>query len=390
MLDTLKLIKNLITIHITRIVFRILYLYPIKKNRVLFQSFREKQYSCNPKYISEKLHELYGDDVEIGWSFRNPEQFEYLKKQGVRVMKARTPEFYKFALTAKVVCVNTYYKPALPRRKGQYFIRTWHGGGAYKRVGKMEKLPTLKKWYLSLQQEGADLYLSSSKAFTELTLHDSFGYFGEIFEYGMPRNDILINGKNERTIKEIRDEIGLKDGEHLVLYAPTFRYNTKLDSFGLDYRNLTDALSARFGGQWRCAYRGHHVTFKTDHTKTAEGAINLSDYPDMQRLLLASDVLVTDYSSCIWDMSLMKKPAFLFAPDLKAYTSERDFYTDIHTWPFPLSESNEELKKIISEFDSEQYSRDVDRHHLTLGSCETGRASEMAARRIYDVITKGQ
>ncbi|MBQ3232593.1 MAG: CDP-glycerol glycerophosphotransferase family protein, partial [Clostridia bacterium] len=67
----------------------------------------------------------------------------------------------------------------------------------------------------------------------------------------------------------------------------------------------------------------------------------------------------------------MKKPAFLFAPDLKAFTSERDFYTDIHSWPFPLSESNEELKKIIVNFDQEKYALDVDRHHKELGSYET-------------------
>ena len=389
MLDGLKLIKNLITTHVMRLLFRVFYVFPIKKNRVLFQSFREKQYSCNPKYISQKLHEMYGDQVEIGWSFRNPEKFAYLKDQGVRVMKSRTIEFYKFALTAKVVCVNTYYKPTLPRRKGQYFIRTWHGGGAYKRVGRMEKLPALKRWYLALQQEGADLYLSSSKAFTDLTLHDSFGYFGEIFEYGMPRNDILVNGAPKGMIDEVRKEIGLKEDERLVLYAPTFRYNTKLDSFGLDYRSLTDALSERFGGKWKCAYRGHHVTFKTDHTKSAEGAIDLTDYPDMQKLLLAADVLVTDYSSCIWDMSLMKKPAFLFAPDLKAYTSERDFYTDIHSWPFPLSESNAELKEVIMKFDQEKYISAVDRHHEELGSYETGHAGEMAAKRIFDVMTKG-
>ena len=389
MLETLKLIKNISTTLIMRVLFRVFYIFPIRKNRILFQSFREKQYSCNPKYISEKLQELYGDKVEIGWSFRNPEEFAFLKEQGVRVMKSRTLEFYKFALTARVVCVNTYYKPTLPRRRKQYFVRTWHGGGAYKRVGRMEKLPWLKRWFLSFQQEGADLYLSSSKAFTDLTLHDSFNYFGEIFEYGMPRNDILINGAPDGLIEKVRKEIGLKDGEKLVLYAPTYRKDTKKDAFGLDYENLTDALSARFGGKWRCAYRGHHVTFKTDHTRVSEGAINLSDYPDMQHLLLVSDALVTDYSSSIWDMSLMKKPAFLFAPDLKEYTTERDFYTDIHTWPFPLSESNEEMKKTILAFDQEAYIKAVDGHHEALGSYETGMASEMCARRIFDVITKG-
>ena len=103
-------------------------LLPIQKKRVLFQSFREKQYACNPRYISEALERLCPGELEIGWAFRQPEKFAYLRERGIRVMQSGSWEAIQFALTAKVVCVNTYYKPILPRRRGQYFLRTWHGG----------------------------------------------------------------------------------------------------------------------------------------------------------------------------------------------------------------------------------------------------------------------
>ncbi|MBQ3080236.1 MAG: CDP-glycerol glycerophosphotransferase family protein [Clostridia bacterium] len=374
---------------LTRLFFRALYIYPIKKNRVLFQAFREKQYACNPKYISEKLKKQYGNEIEIGWTFRNPEKFSFLSDQGIRVMKAGTFEAYKFALTAKVVCVNTYYKPTLPRRKGQYFIRTWHGGGAYKRVGKMQKMPRLERYYLSLQQEGADLYLSSSLAFTQMTLQDSFGYFGDTLDKGMPRNDILIRGADESEILRIRRDVGLADGQRLALYAPTYRSDIKPHAFGIDYNRISRALEKRFGGSWVFGYRGHHITHRESHRESASGAINLTDYPDMQELLLAAGVLITDYSSSIWDMSLTKKPALLYATDLKDYSAERDFYTDIRSWPFPLSENNDELEKNILEFDDNKYLKDVQSHHKALGSYETGRAAEYAAKRIYEICTGG-
>ena len=105
----------------------------------------------------------------------------------------------------------------------------------------------------------------------------------------------------------------------------------------------------------------------------------------MQELLLAADVLVTDYSSSIWDMSLAFKPTFLYCPDLDRYRAERDFYIDIHEWPFPLAADNAALAANIRGFDEEKYRADVAAHHARLGSCETGHASEAAARRIMQV-----
>ena len=360
-------------------------LLPIRKKRVLFQSFREKQYACNPRYISEALERLCPGELEIGWAFRQPEKFAYLRERGIRVMQSGSWEAIQFALTAKVVCVNTYYKPTLPRRRGQYFLRTWHGGGAYKRVGSMAKMEWYDRVYIGMQQSGANLYLSSSKMFTDLVLRKSFGYTGEVMEEGMPRNDLLVRGAPEEMVRAIRERIGLKDGEHLALYAPTYRDDTQVHAFGLDYAALTDALSARFGGAWRAGFRSHHVTMYYEKGDNTHGALDLTDYPDMQELLLAADVLVTDYSSSIWDMSLAFKPTFLYCPDLDRYRAERDFYIDIHEWPFPLAADNAALASNIRGFDEEKYRADVAAHHARLGSCETGHASEAAARRIMQV-----
>ncbi|MBR4236525.1 MAG: CDP-glycerol glycerophosphotransferase family protein [Clostridia bacterium] len=354
----------------------------IKKNRVLFSSFLEKQYSCNPKYISRELKRLYGDKLEICWAFRYPEKFSFLAREGIRVLDARSLKFVLYALSARVVVTNTYYKPTLPRRKQQFYLRTWHGGGAYKRVGRYEDMPPLDRIITRLRQSGADLYLSSSRAFTKLTLRDSFGFSGEVLEKGMPRNDLLINPPDEEEIMRIRREIGLKDGESLCLYAPTYRRDARVHEQKPDYEQTCAALSARFGGKWVTGYRSHHVTMYLDKKSLSQGALDLSAYPDMQELLLVCGALITDYSSSIWDAGLAGKRVFLYCPDLNEYLSERDFYTDIHSWPFPLALNMQELKENISAFNEEKYAEKLKKHYTELGSFETGRAAYFAAKRI--------
>lgn len=89
----------------------------------------------------------------------------------------------------------------------------------------------------------------------------------------------------------------------------------------------------------------------------AANYIDASNYPDMQELLYAADVLITDYSSSMWDFSLTRRPCFLYATDLNYYDLDRGFYSDIHTWPYPLAESNSALIKNIKQFNNDQYQK---------------------------------
>ena len=352
-------------------------LLPIKRDRVLFLSFRGKQYSCNPRAVSEALEKAAEGRVRIEWAFHEPERFESLKRRGINVLSDKSLRFLLHAMTARVICTNTYYKPFLPRRKGQFYLRTWHGGGAYKKV----TYPAgLMGRYIALQQQGASLYLSSSKAFTRQTLRGAFGYTGEVLEAGMPRNDILTFGRWKEISLRTKRELGLAD-QKIALYAPTYREGGK--AFPPDMKKLKQALSVRFGGKWTVLYRGHHVD-ESLHL----GDLDVSGYEDMQPLLCASDVLVTDYSSSIWDMSLMYKPAFLYCADLSEYQAERDFFTDIRTWPFPLAENDEALEKNILSFDAEKYRLAVETHHKDLGICESGKAAILTAERILKVCGK--
>ncbi len=382
---TMDTLKKIAVSCISRAILAPVCLLPIRKNRVLFVSFRGKQYSCNPRAISESLVKKAEKQLEIAWAFHDADKFRFLESDGIKVLSDSSFEFLKYALTSRVIVTNTYYKPHLPRRKGQFFIRTWHGGGAYKRVGKAQNLPAPERAFVKMQQEGADLYLSSSKAFSEMTLREAFGYTGEILECGMPRNDRLIKGDAADAKMRVYKYLNLSEDEHLALYAPTYRDNANQDGQYPDFVRMEKALEKRFGGKWKIAYRGHHVYYKNS---VCAQCLNASDYMDMQDLLLTAGALITDYSSSIWDMSLMMKPVFLFCTDLEAYKSERDFFTDIRTWPFPLSENDGELKKAILSFDEEEMKKAYRTHHRTLGSFESGSASEIVADRIIKECTR--
>lgn len=353
---------------------------PLKRNRIVFMSHKGKQYSCNPMYICEYLLKHYPGKFDIVWAFRNPKEFTELEKKGITVLKYDSKEHIRAMMTAKVIVTNVDTFLYLPHIKGQTVLDTWHGGGAYKTCGfmnpqnldKLRKRIRFKRLYSRI-----NLYVSSSRLFSEQTIKNSRLFEGEILECGMPRNDILVNQNRPDIPAKVRQYFGLTDETKIVLYAPTFRSEKENDNFPKpDLREVQKALEKRFGGTWCALFRQHH--FYDEHSDV----LSATNYPDMQELLYAADVLITDYSSSIWDFSLMFKPVFLYCPDLKHYTDERDFYIPIEEWPFILCKNQQELTQNIEKYDDASYREKVEEHHKRLGNFESGHATEIICDRI--------
>lgn len=370
--------KNII-IEIGKKFLCIFFVFPIKNNRIFFSAYSGRQYSCNPKYISDWIEQNYKDEFEIIWAFNEPDAFSYLKNRNIKCVKFKSIKYLYYLLTSKIVIDNVESWSILPKRTGQYVINTWHGGGAYKGVGLKRKdtSETLDKNMLR-KNERISIYLSSSKVFSQMTLRESFQYNGKIMECGMPRNDLLIkNDENKKNI--IKEKLGINKKTGIVIYAPTFRHDLKY-KYMLDYEKTLNALKNRFGKEWIMLIRTHYY-LQSEKIESSR-VKNVSDYPDMQELLLISDVLITDYSSSIWDFSLMKKPCFLFMPDYNEYIDEREFYTPIQDWPYPASFSMEDLEDKIIKYDHEIAKKRILNHHIKLGICESGMASEIVGKEI--------
>lgn len=379
------MVKYYIT-KIVRKLLRLLYIFPVKSNRVLFYSFSGKDFSDSPKYISEYI-ESNNKEYELIWAVNNPEAFQYLLNRGYKVIKYNSLMHLYYGITSKFIVTNTGPYKALEYRKSQVIINTWHGGGAYKKTGRDNPYKDKYKQLYNdkFGQSGVKLFLSSSKAFTKYAIKEAFGYKGEIAEVGLPRNDILFKvGDHESIAIEVRRQLGIDNDTKVLLFAPTWR-NYKTDKYEkIDVDGLLKACKERFGGNWVFVFRGHNLSNGSSYIASKSHCVNATNYYDMQRLMIAAEVLVSDYSSCIWDFSLLNKPCFLYTPDLQKYDQTFAFYTPIYSWGFNVCESNRDLVISVKNFDKEAYIASVNKNHKLFGNTETGSAVEYVYRYIVD------
>lgn len=372
-----------IIIKAIRIMMRLFWIFPVRSNRIVFMAFNAKQYACNPKYISEYLHKQYGSSFEMIWVFDQPEKFSYLQDKRITLVKNKTFRFFYDMATAHVIVTNTGLPSYLVFKKKQVLINTWHGSGAYKRCGIDIDIDNVARKKLQMAAKDTDYMISGCRKFSEVMSHSIMLPIEKMLEVGMPRNDVLMTPHPE-LVKKVKEYYHILDDTHIVLYAPTYRGSTldaEKEDESLQIEDCLSALSERFGGQWIAFYRVHY--FLTSSIPATEQVIDVSTYPDMQELLCAADVLITDYSSSMWDMSLTGKPCFIYATDIADYQQERDFYTPMKEWPFPVAQNNDELEFVIKNFDQQKYADDIKCHHDALGSRETGHASQTVGDFIY-------
>ena len=359
---------------------QLLFFLPIRKDRVLVAAFNGLGYCCNPKYISEYLAEH--SEVELIWGFRHPKK--YARVPNIKAVRYRSARWFYYSATAAVVLSNVGFSRMQPKRKGQLLIDSWHGGGAYKRVGSGSHLGQNRMSQRDLRQSvnKIDLFISSSEKFSEYAIRGDHGYEGEILPCGMPRNDLFFDaGRRNAAAHRARSALGLRGP--VALYAPTFRGRISLGyrtDFSFPYERVLSALRARFGDEVTLLKRAHPGGIMVDGAHRS--VVDVTDYPDMQELLCAADILITDYSSSIWDYALLGRPCLLYGPDLEEYTAERGLCTPVEEWPGIVCRSDAELEAAIRSFDARECAQRAERHLRALGSYETGTATEQVCERI--------
>lgn len=277
---------------------------------------------------------------------------------------------------------NDGFPPWALHRPSQKWINLWHGGMNYKHIGYKHLEPMSRTGFClyRLQNRRPDVFFAGSEAFRQDTAH-SFGLPEEIFqETGLPRNDIFFE-EHTHLKQKIHEWYGLAPEDKIVLYAPTFRRTMEDSTYGMDFAGLTGVLASRFGGRWTIFFRSHN--FVKSEQKGRENIVDVSGYEDMQELLAVSDVLISDYSSCMWDFCLTGRPCFVYANDVEEYEAEdRTLGFPMDQWPYPVALTNEQLAACIASFDAGEYASRIQRHLHDLGSYDRGDAAEQAAELI--------
>ena len=356
-------------------------IFPICRKKIVFQNFAGLGYGDNPKYIAEKLKT---ENLKLYWAVND--MSDNSLPDGIKKLKYKSLRYLYHTATAKVL-VDNIRKPFIIKRKGQFYMQTWHGGLCIKKIEKAV-LKSLDLSYVKSAIKDAkatDVMLSDS-AVTTKNIRDNFWYGnGEIIEKGLPRNDCLVNFNPSKALS-VREKYNIPEDVKLLLYAPTFRKNLDTDNYNLDYSACIKALEKRFGGKWKILLRLHPNVNKKN-ISCCEYLIPANNIADITELYLISDALITDYSSSIFDFSLLRRPSFIYANDLESYSKERGFFFNLNTLPFQISETNESLCQNILEFDEKIYLKNLEDFIKTTQRNETGNASDYAACRIMEKLT---
>ena len=384
MSKVLAKIKNIIT----KIIVNIFNCLPIKKNKIFLFSYYGSQYGCNPKYISEYIVKNCPDKFDIVWAFNDVPSKEHI--QGVRKVKIMTLKYFYELCTSKIIITNFRTTELFRKRKNQYYIQTWHSSLRLKQIEK-DAENSLAENYITMAKEDSkkcDLLLSGCEYSTEI-FKRAFWYNGEIFEHGTPRNDLLAR-VDEQYIADVKKKLNISNNTKLILYAPTFRKNDDLEVYKFDYKKVLNSLKSKFGGEWQFCVKLHpHLISKSEQLNYGDDVLDLTKYDDIQELLAISDILISDYSSLMFDFGLTKRPCFLYVPDLEEYTNQdRKLYFDIKQLPFISTKSSADLVNEIGRFDIEKYNKELNTFLDSINSFENGNSCEKLVERINEVCFK--
>ena len=363
-----------------RAMMRGMYIFPIKNNRVVINAYRGSQYSCNPKYISEYLEKNYPNTFEIMWAFNEPEKFTFLKERGIRLLKFNSFKRFYYEATCKYSINNVGSYSWFPIRKGQEHINTWHGGFGVKKCGLGEIAnDELMKKTIQMSSDETTIVLSTSKEFDRDIAAKDLGFKKETMHIGYPRNDILVKQKNGKINlrNKVCNELGIMEKAFIVLYAPTWRYDVTKKLPPIEYNELVKVFEETTGKKTIIVTRMHHLM--RSNMGDADATINATTYPDMQELLAVADCLITDYSSSVWDYSLMERPIFLYTPDIEQYTAERGCHVSVFDWGFPVCQNNDELLQNVRNMTEESGRIAAANFQQINGSYENGTACQQIA-----------
>ncbi|GHE42814.1 hypothetical protein GCM10017673_51320 [Streptosporangium violaceochromogenes] len=334
--------------------------YPAFRHRplrdlVVFESWRGRQYSDSPRAVYEELRRR-GDDRECVWVSADGQ----VRPPGdARIVLRGSRAHYEALAHAGHVVSNDNAPEWFVKREGQVYVQTWHGT-PLKRIA--HDIPAIRfnngaDYLRRFSREVAkwDLLLSPN-SFSTPILSRAFRYDGAVLQCGYPRNDRLHRPQGREDAARVRRALGVPADRRIVLYAPTWR-----DDRGMPGGRYQPDLRLDFGRARRALgddcvflFRGHLHTARAPRPDGADRTfLDVTAYPDVTDLLLVADVLVTDYSSIMFDYAGTGRPILLFTYDLEHYRERlRGFYLDLaeHA-PGPLLGTSDEVIDALADLE---------------------------------------
>ncbi len=347
---------------------------------ILFRSYFGERATDNGVSIQAELARR-GSDLPVYWAVHH---------HGVPVPDGGTPvvvntrEWYDLIGSVKYLVDNMYQPQYLTKRDGQIYAQTFHGY-PFKVMGhthwQMQQFSQAKIDAYDERAAEWDHLVSPARYATPL-LQREFNYHGDVLEIGYPRNDVLFASDRDAVREAVRRSLGIRPDQKVVLYAPTFRdYMSDNDQSAVmvDFFDFEAAHQA-LGDDWVILIRGHAFNARTRlRSGTLPGCIDVTDYPEVSDLYLASDAAIADYSSLRFDYGVTGKPMVFHVPDLQRYKDTRGWLFDYEpTAPGPLVDTTEEVVAHLRDLDGLRttYADDYETFRKTYLDLEDGHAGE--------------
>jgi CDP-glycerol glycerophosphotransferase (TagB/SpsB family) len=351
---------------------------------IVFTAFRG-HFSDSPRAIYEALLEQ-GSDADHTWLSAPHTQATF--PADVRTVEFGSPESIAALESADLVVSNDHIPLDWEKKQGATYLQTWHGTPLKRIHNDVLWAPEGRLAYLEHDIAKWDLLVSPNHASTE-RLRKAFGFTGPIHETGLPRNDLLSSPRAGEVRAAVRADLGIGDDQKVVLYTPTWRDDLVFQKTGpQDFEFPVDLedFTARLGADHVLLLRLHNMVM--DRLEIAEGSVvrDVCGHPDIRDLYLAADLLITDYSSTMFDFAITGKPILYFTYDLDYFRDElRGFYFDLaEVAPTPLLRTSKELVEAIADVDAvaAEHADRYARFRSTFTHLEDGAATQ----RVLDLL----
>lgn len=314
----------------------------IKKKTILFETFHGSSMGDNPYAIFlEMLNNPIFSEFHFVWTYKELDEFPYelfSKMSNIEFVKIYSKKYIDYLATAEYLVNNTTFPPYFQKKKGQIYVNTWHGT-PLKTLGKDMKGSMGQHKNIQRNFMHADYIVSPNSFTTDILVssHDLSGiYQGKIIEEGYPRIDLTDPGKKTEILERLSLEID--EQKKIILYAPTWRGEVGgVENTYTEIIQVVTQLQQEMPDDYQLLLKVHTLVYKKISNRiNKEEIILVPNSFDTNELLSAVDILITDYSSIMFDFLITGKPIILFAYDYESYEKNRGLYLDMKSMGLPF------------------------------------------------------
>ena len=307
---------------------------------ILFNSFGGRKYNDSPKIIFEYMisQESYKNLIFV-WAFDRPGDFDIPKAKKIKIDSWK---YFITALKAKYWISSVNIERGLKfKKKNTIYLNSWHGAGT-KKIGNAV--------------DGRKDFDYSNVNVMLVQSHYEMGIFKQDFLVreqnfllsGFPRGDELFH-TSVNQIKAYKEALNIPKEKKVILYAPTWRESTNRGiSYDLKPPIHIEKWQEKLQDDYVVLFRTHAFTTKVMNLHFNDFIRDTSSYDNLNHLLLIADILITDYSTIVFDFSILEKPFLCFGYDYDEYKRERGFYIDLEEeYPLGVQNNEDEILDLI-------------------------------------------